>query len=274
MALMICAFVLMLQSATAPAKSGSATQSFEVASVRPNREPPFALNPIRALPDGSVVATNVPLRGLIMYAYGLETYEVVEGGQSLLDERFDIVAKAATPQAIVRWGEVGPLNVMMQTLLAERFGLVIRWDDRQRPGYSLVRARADGSLGPRIRPTDDDCQVQPATSVRCSMAIMNGEMNTTGRRIADLAWTLSFHLESPVIDRTGLTGPFEFRLQFDSGELPMSSRLRLPGVGPRPPTGLPSLYTAMQEQLGLKLEAERLTIPVPIVERVHAPTAN
>ena len=80
-------------------------QSFEVASVRPNNSGPFGLAPLRALPNGSVVATNVPLRGLIMFAYGLALYESIEGGSEFLEERFDVNAKAATPQKSGRPGD-------------------------------------------------------------------------------------------------------------------------------------------------------------------------
>ena len=252
-------------------------QSFEVASIRPNKESP-GLAPIQARPNGSVVATNVPLRGLIMFAYGLAPYDSIEGGGDLLGERFDVVARAAGPVEFAR-DKVGPLNIMMQNLLAERFGLVIRWEDRPREGYALVRSRADGRLGPRIRPSDLECPrtaPKPPEDARdCEMSIIDNELSAAGHRIVDLTRKLSIYLERPVVDRTALEGSFELRLRLDAKELPVALRLRpQPATVPNVAPELPSLFTALQEQLGLKLERQRVMMPVPIVERVHAPSEN
>ena len=80
--------------------SALVAQSFEVASIRPNNSGPAGLAPLQVRPNGSVFASNVPLRGLIMFAYGLEGYESIEGGGELIEERFDINAKAAKASGI------------------------------------------------------------------------------------------------------------------------------------------------------------------------------
>lgn len=92
--------------------------------------------------------------------------------------------------------------------------------------------------------------------------------------MADFAQSLAGYLEGPVLDRTGLDGTFEFHLTFNPHELPLIARLRPPGAPPIVPPGLPSIFTAMTEQLGLTLEAQRVTVPVPVVEQVHPPTEN
>ena len=255
-------------------------QSFEVASVRPNKSGGFNLAGVQTRPGGVVEAVNVSLRGLIAFAYGLDVYQVVEGTSTLLDDKFDVTATAAATVSPARFAEVGPLNVMMQHLLAERFRLVVRWENRPQPGYALVRARTDGTLGPRMRPSDLECPRQASTSPRpaedtrsCFFNIVGNELSVPGHRVTDIARLLSMALRRPVIDRTGLLGSYEARMTFDARELPVFGGLR-----PNPPdsTGpnLPSLFTAVQEQLGLKLEQERLTVPVLIVEHVEPPAEN
>jgi uncharacterized protein (TIGR03435 family) len=106
------------------------------------------------------------------------------------------------------------------------------------------------------------------------MQIIDNVLRVAGHRMVDFARLLSGYYERPVIDRTGLDGWFAFQLKFKSRELPISLRL----MPPRPPRdaelGLPSLFTALEEELGLKLERQQVTMPALIVEQVHALKEN
>jgi uncharacterized protein (TIGR03435 family) len=260
-------------------------QAFEVASVRPSSVDRITPSPIETRPGGSVVAINVSLRRLIRFAYGLDNYvasETVEGASTLsrtsgrlLDDRFDVIAKAAGDLPLARAGNVGPLNLMMQRLLADRFKLAVRWDERPQQGYALVRLREDGSLGPRARRSDLDCS-DPAREKKrtgdprsCTSSTRIGEMKTSGYRMADLARVLSISTLSPVIDRTGIAGAFDFEMTYDQSEF------TLPGTRPATePSGAPSLFKAIQDQLGLKLERQSIPVPMLVVEHVEPPSEN
>ena len=260
------------------------TQSFEVASVRPNKSAAASMFPasVQTRPDGSVVAVDVSLRQLIGFAYRIDgIYNTIEGESNLLREHFDVTAKVAEPVRRVPDGEVGPLNVMMQNLLAERFKLVVRWEDRPQAGYALVQLKPEGTLGARIRSTDRDCsnpatyrEKPPGDTRDCAIGVINGELNAAGHRMEDFARFLSRSLQRPVIDRTGLLGPYDMQMTFNSSEL-MRARIGIP-PSPEPPrdSGNPSVFTALQEQLGLKLEQQRVTVTTLIVEHVEAPSEN
>jgi uncharacterized protein (TIGR03435 family) len=251
--------------------------SFEVASVRLNTSGTFGLAPLSVRPNGTVLASNVPLRGLIMFAYGLAPHDRIEGKGDFLEARFDVEAKAAAPHSVASPGEIGPLNVMMQSLLAERFGLVIRWEDRLRDGYALGRSRVDGRLGPGLRPSDLECPrtiPKPDEARSCDMQITDNVLTVEGHRMADFTRLLARYYERPVVDRTGLEGWFAFRLRFNARDLPITQRLSVGQPQRDINPGLPSLFTALQEELGLKLEPQQVTIPALIIEQVHALKEN
>jgi uncharacterized protein (TIGR03435 family) len=213
-----------------------------------------------------------------MFAYGLASYESIEGGGEFLEERFDVNAKAATPPKLGRPGELGGLNIMMQNLLAERFGLVIRWADRLGDGYVFVRSGSEGRLGPGIRRSDFECPrttPQPPDDARsCDMQIIDNVLTVAGHRMVDFARLLSYFFERPVIDRTELDGWFAFRLRFNARELPRSLRLMPPRSQSDSELGLPSLFTELEEELGLKLQRQQVARRVLIVEQVHALRAH
>lgn len=258
----------------------AAAQSFEVASVKPNDSGDFSLVGVRVLPGGSVVASNVSLRTLIGFAYGLDTYDGIQGRSSLLDRSFDVMAKAAEDLTPAPPGTVGALNVMMQNLLAERFNLVVRVDERPQQGYALVRAAAKESLGSGLWPSDLTCPRRPGASSQipgdtrtCRIRVSNNELRADGHDMSALARALSGMLRRPVVDRTGLSGSFEVRMTFDQEQLVALMGVQ-PGAREGVASSLPPLFTALEEQLGLKLEPERVPGRVVIVEHVEPPTPD
>jgi uncharacterized protein (TIGR03435 family) len=171
----------------------------------------------------------------------------------------------------------------MRRLLAERFRLVAHNEMRETSVYALVVARSDGRLGPQLRKAAVDCFAiataarqrgeapafppqtgnRPACGTRTSPGILMG----TGVTMADLARNLERPAERPVVDKTGLAGFWDLDVTYlFEGQLP-------PGFAP-PPADAPSLFTALQEQLGLKLEAQKAPIEVLVVDSVERPTED
>jgi uncharacterized protein (TIGR03435 family) len=256
----------------------SSRPSFEVASVRPSTVDRVTPSPIETRPGGAVVAVNVSLRRLITFAYALDVNENVEGASKILDDRFNVTAKPAGDVPRARNGELGPINLMMQSLLADRFKLVVRPDTRPQQGYVLSRLREDGTLGPRAKKSDLDC-ADPATRDRkptaeaprsCASTVANNELKMAGHRTADLAQMLSLVMLQPVVDRTGVSGSFEFRMTFDQSEFTPPQLRR----GTAEPSSAPSLFKAIQDQLGLKLERQTYPSRTLVVEHVERPSEN
>ena len=272
----------------APAAQTDTRPAFAVAAIKYNRSGDTAQR-MRLQPGGRLVVTNQPLRRLIIFAYSLQPQQLV-GGPSWLDtDHFDITAQAEgdispTPPG----GPPGPAQLMMQRLLAERFGLVVHTESRELPVYALTVARSDGRLGPGIKPAATDCLALmtqapggvPAQSPRlpdgrpaCGITRDgSGNVMAGGTTMTMLAISM---LTGPagrvVIDRTGLTGAYDFDLAFASDPAPGAPRQ--PGAA----TGVderPGLFTALEEQLGLKLQATRAPIDVTVIDRVTPPTEN
>ena len=248
--------------------------SFEVASVRRNNAAAVSLVGVQTHPGGSVVGTNVQLRALIYFAYGLKTHETIEGKSDLVTQRFDVIAKAPADVPSVPSGQVGPLNLMMQDLLAKRFKLVVRVEDRPQQGYALVPARADGRLGPGLRPAER-CGLPrgPAgEKVICAISVVNNLLSGDGQDMGRLAGMLSLSVGRTVVDKTGILETFDVRMTFDQRALREATGQ--PVMPSDTPSTLPSFFTALQEQLGLKLEPHRVPARAFIVEHVEPPSEN
>jgi len=280
----------LVAAAAAPAAAQTDTRpAFAVATIKYNRSGDAAQS-MRLQPGGRIVVTNQPLRRLIIFAYGLQPQQLA-GGPSWLDsDRFDITAQAEgnispTPPG----GPPGPAQLMLQRLLAERFGLVVHTEAREMPVYALTVARRDGQLGPRIKPAATDClalmtgapggvpvQAPRVPDGRPACGITRdgtGKVMAGGTTMTMLAISM---LTGPagrlVIDRTGLTGAYDFDFEFAADPAP--------GAAPAPAGAAtavadrPSLFTALEEQLGLKLQATGAPIDVLVIDQVHPPTDN
>jgi uncharacterized protein (TIGR03435 family) len=251
--------------------------TFEVASVKRNTSGETRIR--FEMPPGTLTAINVPLRFAIRQAYRVPEARVL-GGPSWLDsDRFDIVAKA--PAATGRTSD--DIRRMLRTLLTERFGLLLHTEERNMPVYSLMLARADGRLGPNLRPSNADCTGQGSRvvsgRVQCgilvSQAPTSASLRGGGATIAEFVRLFGDFLERPLIDETGLTGAFDFELQF------AALRSSLPGASVPGGLGIagdldqtPTVFTALQEQLGLRLESRRAVAEVLVVDDVSEPSEN
>ena len=252
---------------------------FEVASVKPNTAVD-AGGSISGPTPGRYTITNVPLRFIILDAYQLRDHQLIDAPDWTFSSAYDISAKypegsSPTPQEI---------RVMMQSLLTDRFGLKIRRERRELPSYDLVFARNDKALGPQLTRSDVDCEkwladkkpqlgaggpspVMPAgLRPACMLLATRTYMSGGTRTIAQLAVALQSMARRPVIDRTGLMGTFNIDLRWDGAE-----------TGAKPETvsvDATSIFTAVQEQLGLKLEPGRSPFDVVVIESVERPTPN
>jgi uncharacterized protein (TIGR03435 family) len=256
--------------------------SFEVTSVKPTSAGPVSVGVwggagLSFTPGGGFSATNVTLGSVIRLAYGLRDFQTVGGPEWLDTDRFDIQARG--PQGAVE--SEAPRR--LQSLLADRFALKVHRETRDGPMYALVLARANGSLGPRLRQS----QGPPASGRlagaggQCTPPGPPGPINLRlcGVTMAQFVDTwLPMFTGRRVVDRTGLTGGFDLALYFDNRPFP--------GVGPG--GGLPispqaaepaapdavSIFTALGEQLGLKLEAQTGPVEVLVIDHVERQTPN
>jgi uncharacterized protein (TIGR03435 family) len=198
---------------------------------------------------------------VILDAYRLRKFQLI-GGPSWLDStRFDINARmpsGAPPQ------DVYP---MLRHLLEERFLLKAHTESRDQPIYALVVARP-GRLGPQLRPSTAACSTD--TNNPCTMSGSfvgrGGKLTGVGQPLAQLAGQLTTGADRMVVDRTGLDGRFDFEVSWTSG-----------GFSTRSSAGVddgPSLFTAIQEQLGLRLEASRGAVDVLVIDSIQLPTAD
>ena len=232
-------------------------QKFEVASIKPGA--PGVAKPSMGMIKGRLLARNATLRELILYAYQIPAVQVV-GGPSWIDsERFTIEATA--PGVLMT-----EYRSLLIALLEERFGLRTRHEAREVPVYELVRIKPD-VLGPDLRPSTPDCTKRAADGVPpCRLSSgLQGQIVATGinwDRIA-LAKELVAILGRPVIDKSGLTGPVDLSLKW-----------RDPLVLDGSDANLPTIFTAVEEQLGLKLVPTQGAVDFLVVETAVRPTPN
>jgi uncharacterized protein (TIGR03435 family) len=215
-----------------------AKPAFDVASVKPSA-PGSSGGGITPGPTG-LTARNVTLLFCLRIAYDVQDYQV-SGPNWLSTEQYDIVAKTGAPV------NQDQLRLMLRTFLAERFKLVLHREERTRSVYELVM----GKNGPKLA----EAKVDESGGTTAGI----GHLAFTAASMSVLARRLSQQLREPVSDHTGLKGIYDFTLDWGQDD-------SVPGA---------SLFTAVQEQLGLKLETKRVPLEVLVVDHAEkVPTAN
>jgi uncharacterized protein (TIGR03435 family) len=249
--------------------------SFEVASVKRNNSGDPRTMVLMA--PGRLTIINAPAHGLIETAYRIQGYQVLGGPSWLTSDRFDIVAKVESDQS------PDHVALMIRALLVDRFKLMVHTEKRELPIYALVMARNDGKLGAKLRPVATDCAAvlgrvngspvipQPGERMPCDLRVIPGSIAAAGIPLAFVADSLARFVNRVVTDRTGLGGDFDVELEWAPDQLTPPP----PGadVSPTDPNG-PSLFTALQEQLGLKLESTKGPVDVVVVDNVEQPTPD
>lgn len=242
--------------------------AFEVASVKRNVSGEGRFEQ-RLLPGGRYVANNIPLRMLIMRAYRLLEFRLTGGPAWINSERYDIVGLAP--------GATNPDDITprLQSLLAERFRLVLHTERQEVSVFWLVLANKNGRFGPKFRRSTADCPLL-APPPACTMRLTASSAVTGGSPMIAFVNVLSQLTQKIVIDRTGLTGLFEADLRWMPDGPPTGTPAPPGGIETRPgyDSNAPPLTTALQEQLGLKLESRKSLVDLLVIDRIEHPTEN
>ena len=275
------------------AAQGQATERFEVATIRQNTGPAVG-GPIGGglgFRPGRFSAENITLQQILTYAYELQAHEIFGGPDWVTSDRFDIAATMPpSPTVLDDLNTRARNRRLIRALLAERFKLVVHEERREMPVYSLVMARPDRRLGQRLRPFEGECgepsklgpppnatfgmpTSDPSKGPQWCMAFTGmGRLSAQGTPLSDLTMILARFpaVSRRVLDRTGLTGRFDFDLEWTPLVAPPGAVA--PGVPPD--AAGPTLFTALQEQLGLKLESTKETVSVLVIDSVNQPSPN
>jgi uncharacterized protein (TIGR03435 family) len=228
---------------------------FEVAAVKLNKQGArgSALPPPK---DGRFNATNVSLKDLVLYAYHILDFQL-SGIQSWMDsDHYDVIAKATSPNV-----NEDQVRVMVQVLLADRFSLKVHQEQKQLPVYAMII----GKDGLKMAHSTEDCLVPGTREMPCGGFRISQRRNLAGRNvpIGELMDILGFLTGRHIVNKTGLTGNFDIQLQWSPDEtLALGPEAAAPADEPNGA----SLFTALQQQLGLKLEPQKGLVPIFVID--------
>ncbi len=267
------------------AQQPSTDAAFDVTSVKPNATGSGLVGMLPAA-NGGWQAENVSLGMLVRLAFQLQDNQIVGGPKWLFDDRFDVKGTGTAP------GREGPLFDKVKSMLKDRFKLVTHVETRESPVYQLVLARSDGKLGDQLKPSTSDCSrgagpsgrgrgqptlPAPGQPPKCGFMIGPGRLMAGGQTMASLAQTLSRFVGGIVVDKTNLSGTYDVELSYapDPGISPTGRDL--PPAAGSPPVAnsdLPSIFAAVQEQLGLKLESTKAPVDVVVIDSAERPNPD
>ena len=227
-------------------------------------------------PGGKFVLSGTPIVPAINTAYPADVSDLIGAPDWVDSESYDLTAQAG------REVPKEQMQAMLRAMLADKFKLAVHYEMRERPVYALVPARADGRLGPNIKKSELDCDAilaarragsteqPPATSngaPACGFSMHGAgpglELLMGARPLSTLAGSIGSSTGRVVIDKTGLKGNYDITLNY------------MPEPKPDPQPGEPpNIFTALQAQLGLKLESDRAPLKVLVIDRIERPTEN
>jgi uncharacterized protein (TIGR03435 family) len=244
--------------------------TFEAVSIKVNRTGE-ARSSFRGTLSG-ISVTNQTLTDIVRNVWNVNTLQIAGGPSWIREDRFDIEARVS--------GKAGrdELVAMMKRMLAERFTLAVHQEMRPIPVYALVLARSDGRFGPTLRRSLASCDLRnpPAPGTPppqppppldgvdlppCGTNTGRGLLRAAGIELEAFTRNVAGAAGRIIVDQTGLTGTFDMVLRFNPDANDTSS-------------DLPSLFAAVQEQLGLKLDAQTAPADVVVIDRVERPTEN
>jgi bla regulator protein blaR1 len=269
-ALLVTSMIAVLvtaQAAQSPSSRGGA--QFDVVSIKPHKNE--IGGGMRTLPDGTFMMTNQPIRSIILGASPVPVREVSGLPNWANTEGYDLIAKPPAGSTREQRAE------MMRNMFIERMNLAGHVEEQERTTFALIVARNDGRLGPQLKPSTLDCD-QPLSAGppqmppdrgeaqnRCGLSMGQGSIVSGGITIDRLVLSFGGLAGGLVNDRTGLKGSYAVTLRFAAPGL----RADAP-----PPDDAPQFVTALQEQLGLKLQPEKTRVPIFIIDRIERPTPN
>ena len=229
---------------------GQTPAKFDVASVKQAEGggPPGDIPRNMDNSPGHLAMRNVPLRYAIEWAFDLKDFQVVGPDWIKVDERYDIIAKAPGPATN------DDMRPMLQALLLERFQMKVHREKRDMNVYLLLPGKGAAKVKP------------PASDAEPSLSGGQGGVSFHNQPISRFTFMLSRRMDRPVLDETGLKGNYDFTVD--------TSGLGFNGRAPEETNG-PSIFTAVQNDLGLKLEARKHPVDVLVIDSVNkVPTAN
>jgi uncharacterized protein (TIGR03435 family) len=252
----------------AAAQPAPAEPAFDVAAIRENHSDHTARSHIVSSPsDGHLTVMNVPMKMLLQFAFALPETRILGGPDWLNSIKFDIEAKSDSSvddrlRALNSDQAKLLKQKMVQALLADRFKLVCHKETRELPVYALVAAKG----GPRLQPSKSNGSTVDSSNNRINI---RGGDNT----VSTLAAELSKRLGRVVIDKTGIAGRYDVILNWspdDGTSVPPSGNSAISAA-----TDLgPSIFTAIEEQLGLRLESHKGLVQVLVIDTIEKPSAN
>lgn len=239
--------------------------SFDVATIRRSRSG----NGMMAWTGDGINISGFPLQPMMLEAFGVEESQMIGAPDWVRSDRFDIQAKVA-PEDAEAFSRVsaGDRDAMLLPLLQDRLHLRYHHETRQMPIYTLVVAKG----GPRLtRSPEDAAMTDPAAGLKHRSMMMwrgRGNLEAEGMSVEDLAGQLSGVLRHRVEDRTSLTGHYDFKLRWTPDDAPPTG-----GVNSGQPAEdlPPALSTALEEELGLKLESARAGVDVVVIDHIEPP---
>ena len=254
--------------------------SFEVASVKPSSIA-VSNGQIRQAPGGRVIANNASLKFLIRIAYRVRDFQIIGGPGWITADRWEVEAKSGEGIVASPAGQdpnsISEIDLKLQSLLEDRFQLKLHHETRDLPLYVLTVAKD----GPKMRAVAPPPQAPPPPAPPVGtdggplpgfFRIQPGMVVGNALSVPQIVYVISQLVGRTVTDKTDLNGNFDVRLQFD----PQSAEAAGPAVAPAgasDPT-VPSIFTAIQEQLGLKIESTRGPVNVLVIDSVQKPTEN
>jgi len=277
-------FMLVTIAALLTVSASGQPPTFDIASIKVNKAGPGSPQRAGLTAGDRLNFTNTPVFVLISTAY--DGAEIVgpswigKPGQPNWDvDRFDVVAKASAP--VTR----DELKAMLRTLMAERFKLAVHTETRSEAIWALVLARRDGKLGPTLHPAEKSCvelragwqpktpgEHDPCGTWSFVNALRTGHMSVHGFALDQLAMVTADVGRRPFINRTGLSGFYDWDLTWTPQVFLQApfDRSRFPDINPDGP----SVFTALEEQLGLKLESQKGDSPVLVIDHIERPSEN
>jgi uncharacterized protein (TIGR03435 family) len=224
--------------------------TIEVAVIKPH-DPNSSHNSFSFRGDGFSLDDQTVSR-LIAYAWGINQNQIVDAPNWIRDEHYDMDGKTnATDNPTVP-----EQQQMIRKILSDRFGLRFHREKRELAVYALVIAKGGPKLSPAAHPDAQPGQHNEGHGMQTTRSFTSAAMS-------DFILTMQFFLDRPLVDQTGLTGRYDFNLTYSYGDAPNSD-----------PDAPPPLFTALQEQLGLKFQATKAATDVLVIDHVERPSAN
>ena len=247
------------QSAQAP--------SYEVASIKIDHGDPNRPITWDETPDGLMIS-NVMLELLIRQAYGIQSYQIESAPEWASKEEYDISARIDDAETrhlrtLTKEQAQAERRLMLQALLADRFQLAVHHETKEGPVYALVVAKN----GPKFQ------EANPPTRPEMPISMGGGLLTFKGAPMSTLVRLTAQVIGRPVLDHTGLTGNYAFSLKWTPDEFDLPANAQQSGEISAEPTGT-SIFTVIQDQLGLKLESTKAPIDSLVIDQVSRPSPN